>query len=88
MARIDTTEPRGGYRTTSQYEWEERRLLLRGGALDGHRWVGVVGVGKRVFCGEGAWSTSGIYVVTAETVDDEGTPANIAVPAFAADQDA
>jgi hypothetical protein len=73
----------GGYRTTSDFEWEDRRLLLRGGALDGQRWVGVIGVGKRVFCGGGPWSTAGVYVVTAETVDDDGQPANIAVPAFA-----
>jgi hypothetical protein len=61
----------------------DRRLLLRGGVLDGQRWVGVIGVGRRVFCGGGPWSTAGIYVVTAETVDDDGHPANIAVPAFA-----
>jgi hypothetical protein len=47
--------------------------------------VGVVGVGKRVFCGEEPWSTAGVYLVTAEVVDDDGQPANIAVPAFAAE---
>ena len=78
-----TAATRGGYRTTSNYEWEERRLLLRGGDLDGRRWVGVIGVGKRVFCGDDAWSTAGVYLVTAETVDDAGQPSNIAVPAFA-----
>jgi hypothetical protein len=83
MGRPSTATTAGGYRTTSDFEWEDRRLLLRGGELDGQRWVGVIGVGRRVFCGDGPWSTSGIYVVTAETVDDDGHPANIAVPAFA-----
>jgi hypothetical protein len=73
------------YRTTSVYQMDDRRLVLRGGALDGRRWVGVVGVGKRVFCGEEPWSTAGVYLVTAEVVDDDGQPANIAVPAFAAE---
>lgn len=85
MGQLSAATMAGGYRTTSDFEWEDRRLLLRGGALDGHRWVGVIGVGKRVFCGDGAWSTSGVYVVTAETVDDDGVQANIAVPAFAAE---
>jgi hypothetical protein len=86
MDQAKGTTTRGGYRTTSNYELKDRRLLLRGGALDGHRWVGVIGVGKRVFCGgDQPWSPSGIYLVTAETVDDDGQPANIAVPAFAAD---
>jgi hypothetical protein len=75
----------GRYRTTSNYELEERRLLLRGGALDGRRWVGVVAVGKRVFCGDEPWSTSGVYLVTPEVVDDDGRPANIGIPAFAAE---
>jgi hypothetical protein len=83
MGQPSATTTTGGYRTTSDFEWEDRRLLLRGGVLDGRRWVGVIGVGRRVFCGDGPWSTSGIYVVTAETVDDDGRPANIAVPAFA-----
>jgi hypothetical protein len=85
MGQLSATTTTGGYRTTSDFEWEDRRLLLRGGDLDGQRWVGVIGVGRRVFCGDGPWSTSGIYVVTAETVDDDGRPANIAVPAFAAE---
>ena len=85
MGQVSSTI-KGGYRTTSQYEWEERRLLLRGGVLDGRRWSGVIGVGKRVFCGDGPWSTSGVYLVTEETVDDDGQRANIAVPAFAPDQ--
>ena len=77
------------YRTTSGYQLDDRRLLLRGGALDGRRWVGVVGVGKRVFCGEEPWSTAGVYLVTAEVeLDDDAQPANIAVPAFAPEQTA
>ena len=82
------TPIRHQYRTTSVYELDERRLLLRGGTLHGRRWAGVVGVGKRVFCGEEPWSTAGVYLVTAEVVDDDGQPANIAVPAFAAEQTA
>jgi hypothetical protein len=80
------TPTRHQYRTTSVYQLDDRRLLLRGGALDGQRWVGVVGVGKRVFCGEEPWSTAGVYLVTAEVVDDDGKLANIAIPAFAAEQ--
>lgn len=80
-----TAATKSGYRTTSNYELEDRRLLLRGGPLNGRRWVGVIGVGQRVFCGDGAWATSGVYLVTAETMDDAGQPANIAVPAFAAE---
>ncbi len=71
------------YRTTAAYQMDDRRLLLRGGPLDGQRWVGVVAVGKRVFCGTGEWSTDGVYLVTGEVVSDDGEPANIAVPAFA-----
>jgi hypothetical protein len=82
MADLSAANPQG-YRTRSNYELDERRLLLRGGALDGRRWVGVAAVGQRVFCGEEPWSTAGVYLVTAETVDDDGRPANIAVPAFA-----
>jgi hypothetical protein len=80
------TPARHQYRTTSVYQVDGRRLLLRGGALHGRRWVGVVGVGKRVFCGEEPWSTAGVYLVTAEVVDDDGQPANVAVPAFAGEQ--
>jgi hypothetical protein len=82
MGDLSAANPKG-YRTTSKYELDDRRLLLRGGALDGRRWVGVVAVGQRVFCGDEPWSTSGVYLVTAETVEDEDGPANIAVPAFA-----
>ena len=76
------TPTRHQYRTTSAHQLDDRRLLLRGGALDGRRWVGVVGIGKRVFCGEEPWSTAGVYLVTTEVeFDDDGKPANIAVPA-------
>jgi hypothetical protein len=72
------------YRTAPGYQLDDRTLILRGGAMDGEQWVGVVGVGKRVFCGTGPWSTDRVYLVT-ESVerDAEGREANIAVPAFA-----
>jgi hypothetical protein len=76
---------KGSYRTTSNVQWEDRLLVLRGGALDGRRWTGVVGVGERVFCGDGPWSTAGVYLVTPDVEDDDGRQANIAVPAFAGD---
>lgn len=72
------------YRTTSAHQLDDRRLVLRGGTLDGRTWSGVVEVGARVFCGDGAWSTEGVYLVTAEEIiDDDGRPRNVAVPAFA-----
>jgi hypothetical protein len=65
---------------------EDRRLLLRGGRYDGRTWVGVIAVGKRVFCGDGEWATSGVYVVSdVVEVDENGEPVSIAVPAFAVD---
>jgi hypothetical protein len=74
------------YRTSSAHQMDDRRLVLRGGLLDGRNWVGVVAVGKRVFCGTGEWSTAGVYLVTDEVVvDSEGQSANVAVPAFAAE---
>jgi hypothetical protein len=85
MDTVSGTSGKHQYRTTSAHQMDDRRLLLRGGLLDGRRWTGVVAVGKRVFCGDEPWSTAGIYLVTAEVqVDDDGQPANIAVPAFAA----
>jgi hypothetical protein len=72
------------YLTTSQYQLDERQLLLRGGARDGLRWHATVAVGQRVFCGEGEWAVDGLYVVTAEEIDDvDGIHRNVAVPAFA-----
>jgi hypothetical protein len=75
------------YRTTAGYEMETRQLLLRGGAYDGRRWEGVVAVGGRVFCGDGDWAMSGVYVVSGVVEHDpDGTPVHIAVPAFAAEE--
>jgi hypothetical protein len=69
------TEPR-------VYQTQDRRLLLRGGDLDGRRWVGVIGVGHRVAVGAGPWQASHVYVVTGEQVrDDAGNLENVAVPA-------
>lgn len=77
-------QTRGAYRTSAQYEMDDRWLLLRGGALDGRTWLGTVAVGKRVFCGSGPWTPAGVYAVTAEVVvDAEGRSCNVAVPAFA-----
>jgi hypothetical protein len=77
-------EVKGSYRTSARYEMDDRRLLLRGGQLDGRTWVGAVAVGSRVFCGSGPWTPTEIYMVTAEVVvDDEGRSCNVAVPAFA-----
>lgn len=76
---------RGQYRTTSGAQLDDRRLHLRGGALNGQKWEGVVRVGERVFCGTGTWSPAEIYLVTGEiVVDADGNETNIAVPAFAA----
>jgi hypothetical protein len=41
-----------------------RHLRLRGGALDGMSWSGVIDIGKRVCCGRGPWSKECAYVVT------------------------
>jgi hypothetical protein len=72
------------YRTTPAHQLDERHLVLRGGTLDGRTWSGVVAVGARVFCGDGEWSTDGVYLVTAEeTHDADGRTQNVAVPAFA-----
>lgn len=87
MELVSETPMKHQYRTTSAFQWEDRRLMFRGGPLDGRSWIGIIGVGKRIFCGDGPWSMSGVYLVTAElTLDDEGRPANIAVPAFAMEE--
>jgi hypothetical protein len=80
------TSTRHQYRTVAGYEMDDRRLKLRGGVYDGRIWVGRVSVGSRVFCGgDDAWSTEGMYLVSAQVeVDDDG-PANIATPAFASE---
>ena len=78
---------RNQYRTKARYQMETRRLLLRGGVYDGRRWEGVVDVGGRVFCGDGDWAMSGVYVVSGVVeLDPDGTPRNIAVPAFAEEE--
>jgi hypothetical protein len=86
-ATNDDGPTRNQYRTHAGYEMETRRLLLRGGLYDGRRWEGVVSPGSRVFCGDGEWALSGVYVVSnvVET-DEDGTPANVAVPAFAPEE--
>ena len=84
MEPINRTPAKNEYRTTSAYQWDERRLLLRGGKLDGLQCSSVIGVGKRVFCGPGPWSMHGVYLVTARVeLTEDGQEANVAVPAFA-----
>jgi hypothetical protein len=80
----DQTLVKNAYRRAPGYQMDDRRIVLRGGAHDGLTWVGVIAVGERHFFGDGPWSTTGVYVVTAlvET-DDEGREVNVAVPAFA-----
>jgi hypothetical protein len=64
------------------YATHDRRLLLRGGELDGRRWVGEIGVGHRVAVGPGPWRPAQVYVVTDEQVADaDGNLENLAVPA-------
>ena len=81
----DGTATRHQYRIAAGYQMDDRKLSLRGGIYDGRTWVGVVAVGKRVFCGgDDAWSTAGMYLVTDEVESNEdGEVMNIAVPAFA-----
>ena len=75
---------RNQYRTASLHQLDERPLLLRGGAMDGRQLTAKVAVGERLFCGEGRWSTDGMYLVTGEdTVDALGVRRSVAVPAFA-----
>jgi hypothetical protein len=72
------------YRRTSSADSQPRRLRLRGGSLDGRTWTATIRVGERAFCGEGPWTTAGVYVVTdGIEVDDDGGVLSIAVPAFA-----
>jgi hypothetical protein len=43
-----------------------------------------VAVGERVLCGEGRWSTEGMYLVTAEdVVDADGVRRSVAIPKLA-----
>jgi hypothetical protein len=58
-----------------------RHLRLRGGALDGMTWSGVIDVGKRVCCGTGPWSKECVYVVTSDTTSGpDGQVESVAVP--------
>ena len=85
MSSDHGTSTKNAYRTTAKYQLDDRRLILRGGALDGQSWTGVIAVGKRVVCGDKGWSKEAVYLVTPEVeVDAEGVSANVAVPAFAA----
>ena len=81
--KVETTR-RNQYRTASHHQMDERLLLLRGGAMNGLHKAATVGVGERIFCGEGPWSTEGVYLVTAEDVlDADGVRRSVAIPAFA-----
>jgi hypothetical protein len=72
------------YRRASSADSRPRRLLLRGGPLDGQTWMATIRVGQRTFCGDGPWTTAGVYVVTDRIeVGDDGEALSIAVPAFA-----
>ena len=79
------TSSRHQYRTAARVQMDDRRLTLRGGIYDGRTWIGVVGVGDRVFCGgDDPWCTAGIYLVTDMVEDDgDGRQVNVARPAFA-----
>ncbi len=80
----DPSPVKNAYRRSSGYQMDDRRVVLRGGPHDGQTWVGVIAVGERRFFGDGAWATTGVYVVTATVeTDDEGREVNVAVPAFA-----
>jgi hypothetical protein len=72
------------YRRTSSADSRPRRLRLQGGPHDGRTWTAAIRVGERAFCGDGPWTTAGVYVVTDRIeVDDDGEALSIAVPAFA-----
>jgi hypothetical protein len=46
--------------------------------------MATIRVGERAFCGDGPWTTAGVYVVTELMgVGDDGQVLSIAVPAFA-----
>jgi hypothetical protein len=85
MSSDQGSSTKNAYRTSAKYQLDDRRLILRGGSLDGQSWTGVIDVGKRVLCGGKAWSKEAVYLVTPEIeVDADGVPANVAVPAFQA----
>ena len=78
------TPTKNEYRRGSSPDSLPRRLLLHGGPLDGRTWMATIRVGERAFCGDGPWTTAGVYVVTEHTgVGDDGQALSIAVPAFA-----
>jgi len=85
MSSDQGSSTKNAYRTSAKYQLDDRRLILRGGALDGQSWTGVISVGQRVLCGDQAWSKEAVYLVTPDVeVGDDGLPSNIAVPAFQA----
>lgn len=85
MSAEHDSSTKNAYRTTAKYQLDDRKLILRGGVLDGKSWTGVVAVGKRVLCTDEAWSKELVYLVTPEVeVDADGVSANVAVPAFQA----
>jgi hypothetical protein len=78
------TPTKNEYRRASSPDSRPRRLLLHGGPLDGRTWMATIRVGERAFCGDGPWTTAGVYVVTELMgVGDDGQALSIAVPAFA-----
>ena len=78
------TPTKNEYRRGSSPDSLPRRLLLHGGPLDGRTWMATIRVGERAFCGDGAWTTAGVYVVTDRMgVGDDGQALSIMVPAFA-----
>ncbi len=83
VATHHSSDQRYSYLTSSRHQLDDRPLVLRGGVLDGRHLAAVVTVGQRLFCGDGAWSVSEVYVVTAETVAEDGVVRNVGVPAFA-----
>ena len=78
------TPTRNEYISASSSDSRPRRLLLHGGPLDGRTRMATIRVGERAFCGDGPWTTAGVYVVTERIeVGDDGQALSIAVPAFA-----
>jgi hypothetical protein len=74
---VNATSEGGG-----RHDEMARHLRLRGGALDGMTWSGVIDIGKRVCCGTGTWSKECVYVVTSDTTSGlDGQVESVAVPA-------
>lgn len=74
--------PRYGYVTEARHQMDPRRLVLRGGRLDGLSADRVAAIGQRVFCGDGEWAVEDVYLVTGETATVDGQERFVAVPAF------